>query len=54
MRLRGLCAEGAAAEEEAQKRTGGKLIRPYVSKSDASPQQSKWPLGAERFAGYTL
>lgn len=57
MRLRGLCAEGAAAEEEAehpQKCTGDKLIRPFVSKSDANPHHSKWPLGAQRFVGYTL
>ena len=47
MRHRGLYAEGAAAEEEAehpQKCTGGKLIRPFASKSDANPNHSEWPL----------
>lgn len=49
MRHRGLYAEGAAAEEEAehpQRHTGGKLVRSLASESDANPKH--------RFVGYTL
>jgi len=47
-RHRGCYAEGAAAEEEAehraenpQKCTGGKLVRPLASQSDANPNCSE-------------